>query len=89
MPGPPLVFTGPQALDARTLLLCLQRMVLDRFDIVGSYLRSDGRTRVTLKDLRQPVIGAYERQSRKPPIHPACWASRLRTSRAPCEVYSG
>jgi TolB-like protein len=51
---------------ALSLLADLDKVELDRFAIVGNYLRFDDRTRHSLKDFRQKITGAYDSQSVDP-----------------------
>lgn len=52
--------------EALALLALLDQISLDRYAIVGTYLRFDDRTRHALKELRQKVTAAYHARSVDP-----------------------
>lgn len=52
--------------EARRLLHTLDALALERFTIVGQYLRFDERTRGPLKDLRQRILATYAAHSGGP-----------------------
>jgi len=66
MSGPDAPTLGSVASEVRALLAPLGNLDLDRFTIVGNYLRYDETTRSTLKDFRQQVLAAYRARGHEP-----------------------
>jgi TolB-like protein len=66
MSGSPVPSEDSSRNEARALLFSLDKVELDRFAVVGNYVRFDNRTRNSLKELKQKIIGSFSAQGLEP-----------------------